>query len=129
MKSQNSLATEQQEMHRIFHLFESYVTTHPAFTIHFFPRIGYLWLLYDGAEDGYVDNQVFRTADEMLHSIIGDVIKDISSLNTPEHIDNQLSEHEKNQIRRLLEEITRDFPKQDKDKCFALLEREMEDPP
>lgn len=106
MKS--ALITEQQEMHRIFHLFEHYVTTHPAFTIHFFPRIGYLWLLYDGAENGYVDNRVFHTADEMLHAIIGDVVKDVSSLNTPEHIDNQLSEHEKNQIRHLLEEITRD---------------------
>ena len=123
------LSTEQQEMHRIFHLFEHYVTTHPAFTIHFFPRIGYLWLLYDGAENGYVDNRVFHTADEMLHAIIGDIIMDISSRNTPEHIDNQLSEHEKNQIRHLLEEITRDFPQQDKDQCFALLEREMEDPP
>ena len=39
MKS--ALITEQQEMHRIFHLFEHYVTTHPAFTIRFFPLTGY----------------------------------------------------------------------------------------
>ena len=127
--SKTILATEQQEMHRIFHLFEHYVTTHPAFTIHFFPRIGYLWLLHGRPGDNSVENKVFHTADEMLHAIIGDVVKDVSSLNTPEHIDNQLSEHEKDQIRHLLEEITRDFPKQDKDQCFALLEREMEDPP
>ena len=127
--SKTNSTTEQQEMHRIFHLFESYVTTHPAFTIHFFPRIGYLWLLYGRPEDDSVENKVFHTADQMLNFIISDVIMDISSLNTPEHIDNQLSEHEKNQIRHLLEEITRDFPQQDKDKCFAILESEMEAPP
>ena len=116
-------AAEQQKLHRIFHLFESYVTTHPAFTIHFFPGTGYLCL----ENDFGTDNEVFRTADDMLTSIIDEVIMDVASIpHSPEHIDNQLSEREKNQIRQRLDEITQHFSKKDKDECFALLEREIE---
>ena len=105
---------------RIYQTFRKYIEENTYFHILFFPGRGYLWVTAHSQSD------IIKTEEQMLRKLIDNIIADIvfSPYNLG-HVEKQLSEEEKRQIRLFLGNILLEAGEEETAFYFECLEHQM----
>lgn len=105
---------------RIYQTFRKYIEENTYFRIFFFPGKGYLWVTAENESD------TITTQQQMISKLMDNIIDDIvfSTCNVG-HVEKQLSEKEKTQIRLFLGHILMEADEEETAFYFECLEHQM----
>ena len=102
---------------RIYQTFRKYIEENTYFRILFFPGSGYLWVSAESESNKITTEK--QMIEKLMDNIIGDVVFSTCNLG---HVEKQLSEKEKNQIRLFLGHILLEASEEETAFYFQCLE-------